>query len=58
MTDWPLFYLKPSTDLVNLQLMADKPMNMVTRYMYFTDDIIPVWTVCGVVMGRRGWCEL
>ena len=34
--------------------MADKPLNMTTRYFtIFPDDIIPVWTVSGVVMGRR-----
>ena len=39
----------------------DRPLNMATRYFHiFPDDIIPVWTVSGVVMGRRGvdfeWC--
>ena len=32
--------------------MADKPLNMTTRYFtIFPDDIIPVWTVSGLVMG-------
>ena len=31
--------------------MADRPLNMTTRYFIFPDDIIPVGTVSGVVMG-------
>ena len=34
-------------------MMADSPLQMATRYFtIFPDDIIPVWTVSGVVMGR------
>ena len=44
----------------NLQLIADRPLNMATRYFtIFPEDIVPVWTVSGVVMGRRegvDWC--
>ncbi|KAL5506722.1 hypothetical protein EMCRGX_G008453 [Ephydatia muelleri] len=29
----------------NFQMMADRPLNMATRYFTFPDDIIPVWTV-------------
>ena len=45
-------------------MMADRPLNMATRYFTFPDDIIPVWTVRvwgGCVMGSRVgvdcvWC--
>ena len=36
--------------------MADRPLYMTTSI--FPDDIIPMWTVSGVVMGRRGGCGL
>eukprot|EP00731_Ephydatia_muelleri_P004239 Em0002g415a len=40
--------------LFKSQLMADKPLNIATRYFtIFPDHIIPVGTVSGVVMGRR-----
>ena len=40
-------------------MMADKPLNMATRYYtIFYDDIFPVWTLSGVVMGRRRGCGL
>ena len=33
----------------NLQLIADRPLNMATRYFtIFPEDIVPVWTVSGV----------
>ena len=32
--------------------MADRPLYMTTRYFtIFPDDIVPVWTVSGVVLG-------
>ena len=38
--------------------MADRPVNMATRYMYFifSEDIITLWTVSDLVMGRRRGC--